>query len=336
MRSLELKVGALLLGAIALLVAFVVALGNVSFAKGFRVTVDFNFSGNLHAGAPVKLSGIKVGKVEEVRFLGGELDPTTGKRVYVRAIAWLEERVRQPLRSNAEFFVSTQGVLGEQYLEVQPGTFDRPPLDITKPVAGVDPPRTDLIVARLYEFLDSVTSLLHDDKTLVRDLLKSSASAVRTIDELLQANKSEINRLVGHVDELTKRAGDLLGSVQKGIGDPQRLSATLANVEQLTAAVRRDVEPLLQRLKKALDGVNDLAGAVGPAERKKIGQAIDDLSSIAKKADAVAADAQSLVAQVKAGKGTAGALVVDPQIYDDLKELVRDLKRNPWKFFWKE
>jgi phospholipid/cholesterol/gamma-HCH transport system substrate-binding protein len=39
---------------------------------------------------------------------------------------------------------------------------------------------------------------------------------------------------------------------------------------------------------------------------------------------------------VRKGKGTAGALLVDPQIYDDLKELVRDLKRNPWKFFWKE
>jgi len=42
------------------------------------------------------------------------------------------------------------------------------------------------------------------------------------------------------------------------------------------------------------------------------------------------------MADLRKGKGTAGALLVDEQIYDDLKELVRDLKRNPWKFFWKE
>ena len=45
---------------------------------------------------------------------------------------------------------------------------------------------------------------------------------------------------------------------------------------------------------------------------------------------------QVVMANIKQGKGTAGALLVDQQIYDDLKELVRDLKRNPWKFFWKE
>ena len=43
-----------------------------------------------------------------------------------------------------------------------------------------------------------------------------------------------------------------------------------------------------------------------------------------------------MVGNVRHGKGTAGALLVEPQIYDDLKELARDLKRNPWKFFWKE
>jgi phospholipid/cholesterol/gamma-HCH transport system substrate-binding protein len=43
-----------------------------------------------------------------------------------------------------------------------------------------------------------------------------------------------------------------------------------------------------------------------------------------------------LLGDVKRGKGTVGALMTDQQVYDDLKELTRDLKRNPWKFFWKE
>ena len=39
---------------------------------------------------------------------------------------------------------------------------------------------------------------------------------------------------------------------------------------------------------------------------------------------------------MRAGKGTAGALISRDEIYADLRELIRDLKRNPWKFFWKE
>jgi phospholipid/cholesterol/gamma-HCH transport system substrate-binding protein len=54
------------------------------------------------------------------------------------------------------------------------------------------------------------------------------------------------------------------------------------------------------------------------------------------KVQAVATDASALVGDIKKGRGTVGALLVDQQIYDDLKELTRDLKRNPWKFFWKE
>src|SRR5437867_13327443 len=121
-RAVELKVGALILVAAALLAGFILALGNFSLRSGHRFFVDFDFSGNLQSGAPVKISGIKVGKVEEVRFLGGQLDPSTGRRVQVRVVAWVEDRVQSAVRKDAEFFVNTQGVLGEQYLEIQPGS----------------------------------------------------------------------------------------------------------------------------------------------------------------------------------------------------------------------
>ena len=81
--------------------------------------------------------------------------------------------------------------------------------------------------------------------------------------------------------------------------------------------------------------MSSLTSVVGPGERDKLLKALDQLTSISKKADAIAGDAQAIIADVKKGKGTAGALLVENQIYDDLKELVRDLKRNPWKFFWK-
>ncbi|MGZ4779324.1 MAG: MlaD family protein, partial [Thermoanaerobaculia bacterium] len=148
MKSLELKVGALILLSVALLGGFVALLGNFSLRGGHKIYVDFDFSGNIQSGAAVKISGIKVGKIEEVRFLGGQMDPQTKRRVQVRVVAWIEDRVKDAVRKNAEFFVNTQGVLGEQYLEIQPGSFEQPPLEEGAIVRGVDPPRTDRIVAR--------------------------------------------------------------------------------------------------------------------------------------------------------------------------------------------
>src|SRR3954471_1786211 len=240
MKSLEFKVGALIVISLLLLGGFLALLGNFSFRGGTRIRINYDFSGNLQSGAAVKISGIKVGKVEEVRYLGGEVDPDSGKRVQVRVVAFVEDRVKESIRKNAEFFINTQGVLGEQYLEIQPGSWDQPPLDPSRSVEGVDPRRTDLIIAQLYEFLDSITSLLRDDKDVIRDFLKSGASVVRTLDGILQENRAQIGHLLGNVDGLTREASSLLASIRAGVGDSSQLRSTLANIEALSGSIRRD------------------------------------------------------------------------------------------------
>ena len=46
--------------------------------------------------------------------------------------------------------------------------------------------------------------------------------------------------------------------------------------------------------------------------------------------------AGAIVADLRAGKGTVGNLLSRDELYSDLREFIRDLKRNPWKVFWKE
>ena len=58
--------------------------------------------------------------------------------------------------------------------------------------------------------------------------------------------------------------------------------------------------------------------------------------SAAVKAGGLIDNVDGMVTDLRAGKGTAGALLVREELYADLRELIRDLKRNPWKFFWKE
>jgi phospholipid/cholesterol/gamma-HCH transport system substrate-binding protein len=336
MRTLELKVGALVVISLGLLVGFVALLGGLSLQPGFRVYVDYDFSGNIHTGAPVKISGIKVGKVEEVRFLGGQLDPQVNRRVQVRLVVQIEDRAHAAIRQDAEFFVNTQGVLGEQYLEIAPGSYEKPELKPESIVRGVDPPRTDLIIARLYEFLDAVTTLLREDKDVLRDLLRSGAKVARSFDQLLGENHDSIRKLVTDIDALTTQTTDLLSKLDKGLGSPEELRKSLANIEAITTSLRTELGPLIQKTRRALDGVGDVAALLGPEEKKKLVRALDELMALSVKAQALAGDAAALTQDIRKGKGTVGALLVDPQIYDDLKELTRDLKRNPWKFFWRE
>src|SRR6185503_7108704 len=78
-RSIEVKVGVLILTAVGLLAAFILIMGGINFQSTYSIFVDFDNPGGLQNGAPVKIAGVKVGKISEIAFRGGH-DPTTGKR----------------------------------------------------------------------------------------------------------------------------------------------------------------------------------------------------------------------------------------------------------------
>src|SRR5688572_13353081 len=94
-RSIEVKVGILILVALGLLGGFVVIMGGLSFEPTYTVYVDFDNPGGLQSGAPVRIAGMKVGKVKEIQFRGGELDKATGQPVSpVRVVAHVEKRYK--------------------------------------------------------------------------------------------------------------------------------------------------------------------------------------------------------------------------------------------------
>src|ERR1700733_13450136 len=99
-RSIGVKVGVLILVSLGILAAFVLVMGGLSFEKTFAVFVDFDNPGGLQAGAPVRIAGVKVGTVKELAFLGGRVDPKTGRRTLVRAKLAIEEKVRPAIHDN--------------------------------------------------------------------------------------------------------------------------------------------------------------------------------------------------------------------------------------------
>ena len=336
-RGTEFKVGLLILVGVVVFAGFIFLLGNFSFSSGYTLYVDYDFSGNIQPGAPVKVSGIKVGKVEEVEFLGGQVDPTTGRRVQVRLEVWVEERIRDAVRKDAEFFINTSGVLGEQYLEIVPGDdYKRPPLAEGAVVRGVDPPRTDLIIARLYVVLDSLSSVLTEERDFIRNLLQNGAGAVSELNQLLAENRAELGQLIASSGELAGQAAVTLEKVNTGLGDPQIIGRTVRHADALlvtaNAAIADLNPPARALLGEALRVTRNLT-------EQRIERAIkvaDGAVATTGKAGRLIDNLDGMVGDLRSGKGTAGALLVREELYADLREMIRDLKRNPWKFFWKE
>jgi len=60
--------------------------------------------------------------------------------------------------------------------------------------------------------------------------------------------------------------------------------------------------------------------------------AMHEVGELAKR---IADDLDAVIVKIKRGEGTLGKLVTDDTIYTEVEALVLDLKKHPWKLFWK-
>ncbi len=336
-RSIEVKVGALILVSLAILGAFILVMGGLSFEKTFTVYVDFDNPGGLQPGAAVRIAGVKVGSVKALEFLGGKLDPKTGRHVLVRADVAIEQRVSGTIHDDADFYVTAQGVLGEQFMAIDPGSPERPLLQAGAEIKGIDPPRLDLFLAKAYELLDTTVNGIKNNRELISSIATNTAGLLKGLNVLVTENKDRIDRIVSNVEEMTSEAKTLTHDARVNYVDNPKLIHTVDNIDALTTKIRDDSEPMLKDAREALANLNRVSATVGdPAQQEKIRKLLSDLAQLAERANATVADTQVIVSHIKKGEGTVGALVMDEEIYDDVQEMVRDLKHNPWKFLWRE
>lgn len=344
-RSIEVKVGVLILTAIGLLAAFVLVMGGINFQPTYTIKVDFDNPGGVQTGAPVKIAGVKVGKIEDIRFQTGN-DESTGRRLpLVRMTVKLEKRYQESIRENALFYVTTQGVLGEQFLAIEPGSSDAPVLDeASKPVRGLDPPRLDMLLAESYELLHSTVLAVRENREELGETFAALRTTLKATSTLLNGNQERFDRILANVETATvegntliKEGSTLVKNVNEKYVDSPRTERILDNVDAVAANVARETPPLLADARVTAENARRFSDSVANEEQAaKIKKVVDDTSTLLTKANATASDAQFMVAQMRKGRGSVGALLMDEQLFDDLQEMVRDLKHNPWKFFWRE
>ncbi len=345
--SLEARVGLLILSAAVLLGAFLFVLGGVSFEDSYPVFVDFDNPGSVQPGAAVRVAGVKVGTIEEVEYLGRRLDPETGRRPLVRFRLSIHDDVRDTIHTCADdargrcvggatFYVTSQGVLGEQFIAVEPGDPDNPPLAEGSISRGVDPPRLDLALALGYELLETVVHGIEDNREELGGLIDDIVALIHNLRTLVVDNRGDVDQIVDNVRTLSDESVSTLRAARETYVDGPRPQRILRNLDRTVALVDREAPDLIRDASSAAHGANELLDTIGPEQREQIQRTIASADRIATRADGTVAEAGEIVHHLRQGQGTVGALVMDEEIYDDLQELIRDLKHNPWKFFWRE
>ena len=219
----EAKVGALVTS------TFVIALG-FAWLLGFKnpfldqnyFYVTYNFAGGIELGSHVRLSGIKVGKVEDIEFFSplpnqqvsmkeaGSADTDSGLAYTpVRLKISVKKAALPGIRKNSHFYVNLAGLIGERYIEITPGSIDSQQLHPGDTVAGVDPPRIDQLISQSFNLAGKIQELIENNKgditRSIELLYKLSRNLNKTLEKIDQSKvlSKDLASLITNLMEMT-------------------------------------------------------------------------------------------------------------------------------------
>jgi phospholipid/cholesterol/gamma-HCH transport system substrate-binding protein len=339
--SLKIKVGLLVVIALGISVAFGIALGAFDWGEKKAFAVEFSDSGAVRPGAQVRIAGMKAGRVATVDFLGPGASKL-GRDVHVRLGIEVDIAMASSIRSDAEFHITTRGVLGEKYVEIVPGTPTAQELKAAAVIRGFDPPRIDLFLSKLDRILGQIVNLLGGKSGDLRGFMDNLISLSKRADTFIAAHQEKVGTLLSNLSEMSGDLRVVLGNLKKGMPTGQLLTDTITRIESIGGLIEKELPATTLSARQALTDVrvaavslNTLADEV-LKHRVVLDQVLERIPTIVRWTEDAVRDTAAIAHRTAQGEGTIGLLLRDAEVYDQVKALLRELKQRPWRILWRD
>lgn len=209
--SPEVKVGGLFIIALVFVVGFIWYLGVLNpFASSYDVRVGYNYAGGVEVGSPVRVMGIKVGKVKAIHF-SPEQKSATGEEVKLTVVLTISREAWSTVRSDSKFFINLAGVIGEKFVEVSPGSTTAPEIQPGSFVRGEDPPRIDQLISQSYGLAGKILDMVEKNEGSIGDTIEKMNSLVNNLNKTLvllekTSKNKEFTHIVTNIAQITDDA----------------------------------------------------------------------------------------------------------------------------------
>ena len=340
-KNRSVKVGVFVIVALALAITAVFLIGDNRRQWDRKMTYHgrFNDVVGLRNGSAVRMGGIDVGQVSEVKHA----EKAEDAQIYVTISVARNEARR--VRPDTIMKVVNKGLLGDKMVELSGGDPAKAPAaDDTFIVSEEDPSDMAKAISQMSsaakkadQTMDSVkrTSEALSDPQLSEDI-KGSVKSLRAILDGVANNKDgaahkaifdpeearRIDRILSNLDatsaNLAAATGDAREVTARAKSGPG-LVHTLVFDDQLGTSTTGTMVELNKSL-AALRTSNGLGHAIIYGD--------DSTQHVLGNVSAMSDDLREMVANMKAGRGTLGGLLVDPSVYEDIKALVGNVERN--------
>jgi phospholipid/cholesterol/gamma-HCH transport system substrate-binding protein len=326
-RVIQLRAGLFVLVTILVLALSIFVLGKKSalFVRTDQLFVTFREVNGLVVGAPVRLAGLEIGSVVAISFPEDLRD----RRARVRLVVRREYMPR--IRADSRAFIDSNGLLGDKLINISLGDPAFPPLRDGSSVKTGEAIDFESLTTTLHDALEAMTS------GHVKDDVGRIASALANVLEEVESGNGSLHQLIyepRHARELAmtlEQARMLLGQTTQAM---TRVDHVLAEVEGGDGGLHKLVYgPVAASAAGEIATAAQEIAAVAREVREGNGLAhglIYDASAtnLVAELEQVATGLNRMVSEIERGRGTLGGLIKDPTVYEDLKTVLGNVRRN--------
>lgn len=204
----EVKVGLLAVASFFLIIVFAYFMGFISpLGNSRELHIMYNYAGGIEEGSPVRVMGIKVGKVKKISF-DPEFKMQNGEEVKLRITIAVDKKAWSSIRKDSRFFINLAGVIGEKFLEISPGTVASSEFEAGDIVRGEDPPRVDQLISQSYGLAGKMIELINKNEGSVSSLISQLDRMITNLNKtLLLLDKTtknpEVSRLIDNAVKIS-------------------------------------------------------------------------------------------------------------------------------------
>ncbi len=329
----ELKIGIIATIALGLAATVIIAVGGAGgglFVSQYELKTKFPDVMGLKSGAVVRLSGVEVGQVADVRFAGAE----------VEVVLEVNESMRSRITSDSRAAIGSLSLLGE------------PVIDVTSAASGTPLKDGDYLPSeptrgQLNDMAASATDTLNEATLVLRDLRagKGSVGRLFTDDALyrdLQAFVASAESVAGYV----RRGEGTLGQLVRNPTAYRRFEAAVSDLQEMTRRISSgegtlgrllNDDALARSLTSASGNIDSITGSITRGEGT-VGKLLKD-RELYDRVNSLAARVDKIVSALERPEGTAGRLLHDQQLYEnmnttvkELQGLIAEIKKDPKKY----
>lgn len=301
----EFWVGLFTLMGIGLALYMVYRTGDIRWEKrrGYKVYVDFQNVSGMDVGDTVRVAGVEVGKVDQIKL----------KRNVARVALVIDHQVA--LYEDATAQVKTHGLLGNQFVSVDPGHSRLP---------------------RVLPEGQIHSSVAEDNINVVLGKLSGVASDIRSVTENLKRvfggaeGEAALKEVLANTRDLTRQMAEITGENKEQIKQiTTHLAGLTGEIQQMVAENREAIQRTFASLPETAENLRGITGDT----RRLLEEHYEDLSvtlshlrTASLRLDESLKNMEEISLQIKDGEGSLGKLINDPALYEEATNTLREAR----------